>query len=373
LPSSEQDRILEIDGKVIDDSSDCYVIAEIGHNHQGSVEQAKRMFDEAKRCGADAVKLQKRHNRILFTHDYYTRAYDNENSFGATYGEHREALEFGREEYLELQAHARKIGVSFFATAFDQPSCEFLAELDVPAYKMASADLKNTPLLRCVAHAGKPMILSTGAALLEDVIRAYNVVGEINPQVAILQCTASYPPRWEELDLRVIETYRDIFPRSVIGLSGHDSGIAMSVAAYVLGARIIEKHFTLNRAMKGTDHAFSLEPQGLHKMVRDLRRARLALGDGRKNIYESEAQPAVKMAKKLVTAHELAAGHVLSEEDIVAKSPGDGLPPYELERLVGRVLRQPLPAETALTFEVLEELIPDIAMEESPQERVHAS
>ena len=171
--------------------------------------------------------------------------------------------------------------------------------------------------------------------------------------------TAGYPAEWEELDLRVIETYRDLFPNSVIGLSSHDSGIAMAVAAYVLGARIIEKHFTLNRALKGTDHRFSLEPVGLRKMVRDLRRTRLALGDGMKTMYPSETEPIVKMAKKLVAARDLPAGHVLRNEDIAMKSPGDGLPPYELDRVVGRTLRHPISADTSLTFELLEELLPE--------------
>jgi N-acetylneuraminate synthase/sialic acid synthase len=354
-------RAFEIDGKVVDDSSACYVIAEIGHNHQGDVEQAKRMFAEAKECGADAVKLQKRDNRSLFTKEYLTRPYDNPNSFGTTYGEHREALEFGRSEYLELQAYAKEIDITFLATAFDAPSCALLAELDMPAYKVASADLKNTPLLRCIAEVGRPVIMSTGAAVLDDVLRAYNTIAEINPNIAVMQCTASYPPGWDELDLSVITTYRELFPASVIGFSSHDSGIAMAVAAFVLGGRIVEKHFTLNRAMRGTDHAFSLEPQGLSKMVRDLGRARVALGNGTKQMYPCEVEPSVKMGKKLVTTCALPAGQVLSADHITAKSPGDGLPPYEIDNLVGRVLRQPVDEETTLTFELLEEAVPDIS------------
>ena len=354
-------RAFEIDGKVIDDSSDCYVIAEVGHNHQGDIEQAKRMFSEAKECGADAVKLQKRNNRALFTKEYYSRPYDNPNSFGTTYGDHREALEFGRSEYIELQAYSKEIGITFFATAFDPPSVELLAELDMPAYKVASGDLTNTLLLRCIAETGKPMIMSTGAAVLEDVLRAYNTIAEVNPNVAVLQCTASYPPAWEELDLRVISTYRELFPTSVVGFSSHDSGIAMALAAYVLGGRIVEKHFTLNRAMRGTDHGFSLEPQGLSKLVRDLRRTKVALGDGTKQMYPCEVEPSVKMGKKLVTTGALPAGHVLSRDDIAAKSPGDGLPPYEIHNLLGRTLRHPVDEETTLTFELLEEAVPDIA------------
>ena len=352
------DRRLTIDEIEIDDASECFVIAEIGHNHQGSVEKAKELFAEAKRCGVDAVKLQKRHNRSLYTREFFNKPYENENSFGSTYGEHREALEFDRSQYVELQAYARELGLCFFATAFDQPSADFLAELDVPAYKIASGDLTNTPLLRYVAELGKPMIVSTGAATLDDVRRAYDVIAPINAQVAILQCTASYPAEPEELGLRVIETYRELFPESVIGLSSHDNGIAMPVAAYVLGARIVEKHFTLSRAMKGTDHRFSLEPQGLRKLVRDLRRVRAALGDGSKQMFASETEPALKMSKKVVAATDLPAGHCLTAEDIAAKSPGDGLPPYEIDKLVGRTLRHPVAADAALTFEVLEEEIP---------------
>ncbi len=352
-------RTLRINDFEIKDSGDCYVIAEIGHNHQGSVKKARELFDEAKAAGAHAVKLQKRHNRSLYTRELFQRPYENENSYGATYGEHREALEFGKAEYQELQAYAAELGLTFFSTAFDIPSADFLAELDMPAYKIASADLINTPLLRHVASFGKPMILSTGGATLDDVRRGYETVAEINPQIGLLQCTAGYPVEWEELDLKVIDTYRDLFPSSVIGLSSHDNGIAMAVAAYVLGARIVEKHFTLNRALKGTDHKFSLEPAGLRKMVRDLRRTRVALGDGMKTMYPSETEPITKMAKKLVAARDLPAGTTLSEDDIAMKSPGDGLPPYEIDRLIGRTLRHPVREDSTLTFELLEELLPE--------------
>jgi N-acetylneuraminate synthase/sialic acid synthase len=359
MAAAPSSRRLVIDGFEIDDASDCYVIAEIGHNHGGSVETAKQLFLEARNAGAHAVKLQKRNNRGLFTREAYDKPYENENSFGPTYGAHREALELGRDEYLELQAYARELGITFFATAFDFDSADFLAELDFPAYKIASGDLTNTPLLTHVARIGKPVIFSTGGGTLDDVRRAYEAIAEENDQVAVLQCTAGYPAEWSELDLNVIGTYREVFPEAVVGFSSHDNGIAMAVAAYVLGARIVEKHFTLNRAMRGTDHVFSLEPQGLRKMVRDLKRIRVALGDGTKTMYPDEVAPAVKMSKKIVAARDLPAGHVLAESDLALKSPGDGLPPYELGRVVGRVLRHPLNEDGALTFELLEEPLPD--------------
>ena len=367
--SARSDRRLVIDDFEITDDGDCFVIAEIGHNHQGSLEKAMQLFAEAKACGATAVKLQKRDNRTLYTREFFDRPYENENSFGPTYGLHREALEFGRSEYEELKAYAAEIGICFIATAFDFKSVDFLAELDLPAFKIASGDLSNTPLLSYVASIGKPVVFSTGGGTIDDVRRAYDTIADVNEQVALLQCTAGYPAEWTELDLRVIQAYRDLFPSTIVGFSSHDNGIAMAVAAYVLGARIVEKHFTLNRAMKGTDHVFSLEPVGLRKMVRDLRRIRVALGDGAKHMYPSEVEPVVKMSKKLVSARDLPAGHCLTVDDIAVKSPGDGLPPYELDGLIGRLLRHPVKKDTAFTRELLEEVIPELEVPITGDER----
>ena len=344
---------LRIGTHEIGDPTPCYVIAEIGHNHQGSLDKARELFREAKLAGAHAVKLQKRDNRGLYTSAAYNKPYDNENSFGATYGEHREFLEFGLDAYKALQAYARELQIDFFATAFDLASADFLAALDLPAFKIASGDLKSTPLLKHVARFGKPIVISTGGAYIEDVQRAYDTIMPINPQLAILQCTAGYPAAFEELDLRVITTYRERFPGAVIGYSGHDNGIAMPVAAYILGARIVEKHFTLNRAMKGTDHAFSLEPVGLRKMVRDLERTHKAMGNGVKKLYDSEKAPIVKMGKSLVVARDIPSGHTLTSADIVMKSPGGGIPPYELDKVLGRVTLVPLYEDDFLTFEAL--------------------
>jgi N-acetylneuraminate synthase/sialic acid synthase len=346
-------RELQIENITISDSSACYVIAEIGHNHQGDLQKAKDLFKAAKECGVDAVKLQKRDNKSLFTRALYDKPYDNENSFGATYGEHREALEFGREEYIELQKYARELGVTFFATAFDFKSADFLAQLDMPAYKLASGDLKNTPLLKHIAKFGKPMLVSTGGATFEDVERAYNTIMPINTQLCILQCTASYPAEPQDLNLRVITTYRERFPEIVVGLSDHENGIAMAVAAYVLGARMVEQHFTLNHTWKGTDNVFSLEPIGMRKLVRDIQRAHVAMGDGIKRVYPGEVAPISKMGKKLVAARNLAVGHRLSEADIAIKSPDDGLPPYELENVVGKILIKGLHEDDDIRFENL--------------------
>ncbi len=347
-------RELTIDGRRIADDADCYVIAEIGHNHQGDLDKAKQLFHRAKECGVDAVKLQKRDNRSLYTAEMYNRPYENENSFGRTYGDHREFLEFGRPEYVELQRYARELGLTFFSTAFDIPSADFLQSLDVPAFKVASGDLRNDPLLKHLARFQKPLIISSGGATLEEVARAYDLIAAINPQVCILQCTASYPTEPEHMNLRVIETFRQRFPSAVVGLSDHYNGIAMAGVAYMLGARVIEKHFTLNHTWKGTDHALSLEPIGMHKMIRDLQRARIALGDGVKEQLPIEASALMKMGKKVVAARQLPAGHVLTEADLMMKSPGDGLPPTALDRVVGRRLTVGLEPDQALSLEVLD-------------------
>lgn len=330
---------LTIGDDVVEPGGDCYVIAEIGNNHQGEVEKCKEMFLAAKEAGANAVKLQKRDNKALFTAAMYNEVYNSENSYGRTYGEHRDFLEFGEAEHEVLIAYAKEIGITFFSTPFDMPSADFLEKLDMPAYKIASGDLINTPLIRHVASFGKPMIISTGAGEMDDVKRAYEAAAATNDQICIMQCTSSYPAEIEELNLRVIETYRREFPDAVIGLSSHDNGISMPLIGYLLGAQMVEKHFTLNRAWKGTDQAFSLEPGGLRRLVRDLRRARAALGDGVKRRYENEAAPMKKMHKSVVSARPLAKGHTITPADLAIKvAGGAGLPPYEFDGLIGKVL-----------------------------------
>jgi N-acetylneuraminate synthase/sialic acid synthase len=345
-----------VDGTVITRDGPAYVIAEIGHNHQGDVEKAKALVHAARECGVDAVKFQKRDNRALFTRVFYESPYDNENSFGATYGAHREALELSKTDWFELSQYAREEGVAFVAAAFDPPSADFIAELGVSAFKFASGDLLNVPFLRYAAAFGKPMFLSTGGGTIEDIDRAVEAITPLNDQLCVLHCTASYPADVEDLNLAVIATLRERYPELVIGLSDHHNGIAMAPVAYMLGARVFEKHFTLNHAWKGTDHAYSLMPDGMRRFVRDLQRVPLSLGDGVKRRLPSEERPLQKMGKQLVAAQDLPAGHVLGAGDLVAKSPADGgLPPYELDGLLGRTLARQLSEEQALG---LDDLVP---------------
>jgi N-acetylneuraminate synthase/sialic acid synthase len=337
--------------KLSHDGPDCFVIAEIGHNHQGDVEICKQMFQAAKYAGVSAVKLQKRDNKSLYTKSFYDSVYNSENAYAPTYGAHREALEFDEVQYRELKQYAESLGLVFFATAFDFKSIEFLEKLEVPCYKAASGDLTNIPLLEAIAKTGKPLIMSSGAGTLDDVRRAYDAVMRINSDLCLLHCTAEYPSDHKDMNLNVVRSYMKEFPQAVIGLSDHDNGIAMALVAYVLGARVIEKHFTLNRSWKGTDHAFSLEPEGMRKLVRDVHRAAVAVGDGVKKVYDKEKNARLKMGKKIVAARDLPEGHVIEPGDLAFKSPGDGLAPYQAELLYGKRLKRPLAEDDDLRLE----------------------
>lgn len=335
-------RSLTIGATTISEVSEAYTIAEIGHNHGGSLEAAEALVLAAAAAGASAVKFQKRDNRALFTQAMYDEDYTSGNSFGATYGQHREALELSRGEYERLLQVAASCGVDMFATAFDLPSVDFLASLGVSAIKIASGDLTNTPLLEYAAKTELALVVSTGGARMDDVQRACDLVLPVNDRLAILQCTATYPARPEDLNLAVIPTLRAEFPDVVVGFSGHDLGPEMSLVAYALGARVIEKHFTLDHEAKGSDHLFSMEPEEFARLTSGLRDAHSALGSPVKRPLPSEAAALRKMGKKLVAAEDLRAGHVLTQDDVVPKSPGDGLQPYHLPEVLGRRLRVPL-------------------------------
>jgi sialic acid synthase len=340
---SSLDRFIEINGKLISDDSDAFVIAEIGHNHQGNLDLCKKMFKAAAASGVSAVKLQKRNNRELFTQEFFDSPYNSENAFGSTYGEHREALEFDFSQYAELKDYATTLGILFFATAFDFSSVDFLEKLGVPLIKIASGDLRSTPLLQYAASTGIPLIISTGGANLSDVQTAHDAIkSTTKTPFAILQCTAAYPASPETLNLNVINTYRQIFTDTVVGFSAHDLGIAMGPAAYALGARIFEKHFTLDRSMKGTDHAFSLEPTGMQKFVRDLHNTATALGNGVKMPLDIELAPLKKMSKKIVLADKVAKGREISRAILEFRSPGDGISPAELEHVENKIASRDL-------------------------------
>jgi sialic acid synthase len=331
----------KIKKKIIDSNkNNFYLIAEIGHNHMGDLNLAMKMFREAKNAGASAVKLQKRDNKSLYIKSFYNEPYNHKNSYGKTYGMHREALEFNYKQYRTLFDFAKSIKIDFFATPFDLPSLEILEKLDLPLYKIASADILNIPLQIEIAKTKKPIILSTGGATLKDVEMAVENITKYNTNLSILQCTASYPADWKDMNLRVIETYKKKFKNHVIGLSDHEAGIQAASIAFMLGARIFEKHFTLNRAAKGTDHSFSLEAEGLRKINRNLHRIPLLLGSSIKKRLKAEEAPLYKMEKSIVASKIIKKGHKLKFDDLDFKCPGNGLSPNLYKKLIGKIAKK---------------------------------
>ncbi|MDZ8172560.1 N-acetylneuraminate synthase family protein [Microbacterium xanthum] len=283
-----------IGSNVIGGGRPTYVIAEIGLNHNGDVEIAKRLIDVAAEAGADAVKFQKRTPEI--STPAHMRDVPRETPWGTmTYFEYRKRIEFGRDEYIALADHAFLRGVDWFASPWDVPSVEFLEDLNVPAHKVASASLTDTDLLVALRETGKPVILSTGMSTTAQIDHAIEVLGTGN--LVLLHATSTYPMEPEEANLRVIPTLRERYPGVPVGYSGHERGLQISLAAVALGATAVERHITLDRTMWGSDHAASLEPTGLNHLVRDIRIIESALGDGVKRVFDSERAPMAKLRR----------------------------------------------------------------------------
>lgn len=315
-------------------SDKVFFIAEAGINHNGSLENAKKLVDLAKRAGADCVKFQKRTVSRILTKAGLDRPYTSENSFAETYGEHKKYLEFSFDQFRELKKYCDEVGIMMTASGWDEESVDFLYELGVPFFKMASADLTNFPLLEHTAKKGLPMFISTGMSNLEEVIKAYELISVYNPKICVMQCTSSYPTRDEDINLKVIETYKKTFRGAVIGYSGHEKGIAISLGAVALGAKVVERHFTLDRTMKGGDHASSLEEPGLTKLIRDIRVIETALGSTEKRRLNAEIPCFIKLAKSIVSTREISKGETITRDMLTTKGPGDGLSPTMLTYIV---------------------------------------
>ena len=332
-------RQLKIGSRVITDD-DCFVIAEIGANHGGDPDLCEKMIIEAAKCGVDAVKMQKRNNKEMFTKSALATPYNNELSYGATYGEHREYLDwFGKKEFLRFKTIAEKYGVLFFATPFEEDSAEFLHDIGVPLWKIASCDVTNLPLVKKVAGYGQPMIISTGGATITEIADLFNAITPINDNFALLHCISTYPNQDATLSLQFIQHLREMFISQPIGFSSHHPGILPLMVARTLGASIFEVHFTLNRGDRGTDHGFSMEPRGLETICQDLKRIRVMLGSGDKHVMPQERNGFIrKMGKSVYVVQQMMAGEVLDRGVLCVKSPAGGLPPSELDEIVGKRL-----------------------------------
>ena len=276
-------KTVTIGNHVIGDGYPCFIIAEIGINHNGSVELAKKMIDIAVTTGCDAVKFQKRTVDVVYTKEELAK--ERKSVFGNTNGDLKRGLEFCEKEYKEIDRYCKEKGILWFASCWDEEAVDFIDEFNPPCYKIASASITDDNLLRHTKSKGKPILLSTGMSNMEEIRHAVSILGEDN--LVIMHCTSTYPSNADEMNLRVIETFKKEFS-CPIGYSGHERGITPSVLAVAVGATVVERHITTDRTNWGSDQAASLETAGLYHMVRDIRQTPILLGDGVKVVYPRE-------------------------------------------------------------------------------------
>ena len=264
-----------------------FIIAEIGNNHNGSIDNALELIKIANDIGVDAVKFQVKNIEKSFSQELLDSAYFTENSFGKTYREHKQALEFSKEQLVEIYEFSRKLGIICFSTPFDTDSVDLLETIDNPIYKISSFHVTDLELIEEVAKTSKPIILSTGMSSIEEIDVAVKKIREYHDKLIILQCTSCYPTEDEDVNLRVIQTLEKRY-ECPIGFSSHERGVAITSASVAMGATTIERHFTLDRTMKGPDHASSIEESGMELVVKRAKRLFIALGSNEKKILDSE-------------------------------------------------------------------------------------
>ncbi len=286
-------REIKFGNRLVGDGHPTYIIAEIGINHNGDLEVCKRMIDAAVHAGADAVKFQKRTPEVSTPPEQQKQI--RETPWGyITYLDYRYKVEFSDKEYREIDCYCKEKGITWFASVWDEQAVDFMEQFDTPAYKIPSASLTDHNLLRHVRKTGRPLVISTGMSTMKQIRAAVKVVGTEN--LVITHCTSTYPCEPEELNLRMIQTLRNEFP-CPIGYSGHEVGLVPPQVAVALGACMIERHLTLDRAMWGSDQAASVEPSGFERLVKYVRTAEASLGDGVKRVYESEMSSLRKLRR----------------------------------------------------------------------------
>ena len=277
------EKSVKIGNKTVGDGHPCFVIAEIGINHNGCVELAKSLIDIAVKAGCDAVKFQKRTIDVVYTKAELAK--ERSSRFGETNGDLKRGLEFDFEAYKEIDRYCKKKKIIWFASCWDEGSVDFIAKFNPPCYKISSASLTDDNLLRHTKAQNKPILLSTGMSTIEQIEHAVEILGTEN--LILYHCVSTYPSEHAEMNLKTIQTFKENFD-CPIGFSGHERGVTPSVIAAVLGAVSVERHITTDRTLWGSDHAASLEPNGLFRMVRDIRQIPILMGDGVKKVYNSE-------------------------------------------------------------------------------------
>ncbi len=345
-----------IDGREIGPGAPTFIVAEAGINHQGDREMALELIRAADEAGADAIKFQKRSLDRILTRSGLAMPYEHANSFGRTYGEHKAALELSEDDWRALRDAAEDRGLFFFASVWDEESADFCADLGAPLFKIASADVTNLPLLLHVARKNRPVFVSTGMSDLDEIDNVVRVLRAAGTPHVLLQCTSTYPTRDADVNLRAMELLRSRYGCPV-GYSGHESGIEISLAAVALGACVIERHLTIDKTLKGGDHAASLEPDELARMVRGIRRIEAALGSPQKRCLPAERTVRRKLAKSLVTTTAITPGQRIEEWMLTTKGPGTGFSPDRIGEIVGRIASRSIPEDVVLTDD---DLIPTL-------------
>ena len=313
-----------------------YVIAEIGINHNGSIELCKKMIDAAAHSGVDAVKMQKRTIEEMYTKDALDVPYDKPYAFGRTYGEHKHALEFTDEQFIELQKYTHDKGIEFLVSGFDSTGFEFIDKvLNCPIHKVASPFITDYPLLKQVAEYGKPIFLSTGMHSMEEIEASVEFIKKINDKLMVYHAVTMYPVPNDGVNLNVLTTFKKRLG-TLVGYSSHDNGVVIPAAAVALGACVIEKHFTLDRAMVGPDHAASVEPRGMELIKKYASAVHQSLGKAEREINEHETAARIKYGVSVTSRRAIPAGKVIEEADIMVKCPGGGISPVMYWDLVGK-------------------------------------
>lgn len=348
---------IRINNRLIGPDHPAFIVAEIGQNHNGSMDLAKKLIDQAAHDKVDAVKLCKRHIPSELTKEKYNQPYPGVNSFGETYGKHREFLELSKEQYRELKQYAESKNLIFFSSVCDPISAAEMDEIGMPMFKIASRDLTNKPLIDFVARKMKPVFISTGMANLEEVERTIKLIRKYHNQILLFQCTSEYPSQYENINLLGLKTLKEKFNLHV-GMSDHSIGIMVPCAAVAMGAVAVEKHVTLSRHMKGTDHIGALDPPGMERLVIWIRNFEKAKGNGVKSMVNAAFSAKLKLSRSIVAKRDLKKGEIIQPEHLEFKTHTKlGLDPFEDEKILGKVLTTDIAQDELILPEHLTDFI----------------
>ncbi|MHA1917912.1 MAG: N-acetylneuraminate synthase [Candidatus Ranarchaeia archaeon] len=339
---------IKINNRIIGEKSPTYIIAEIGVNHNGILENAKKMIKEAKTANADAVKFQTYVTEELTTFSAPTANYQKNNTGVDNQRDLIKKFELSPEDFRELSDYAKEIGITFLSTPFDSSSLKLLVDLGVPAIKVSSGDLTNYPLLEEIKKTNLPIILSTGMATMDEIVESVDLI-KLNPLI-VLHCISQYPTPPELVNLNIIRTLKKEL-QVLVGFSDHTLGNEISIAAVTMGACVIEKHFTLDQNMKGPDHKSSLNPMQFSELVKAIRKVESAYGSYEKVVSPEEIETANKVRRSIVAKVDIEKGTKITKNLVAFKRPGNGIPTKHLESIIGKKTKVAIKMDEQITLE----------------------